>query len=376
MEIKNEKHVILENNQQEDSIFHQVDELIGENKLDDALLLLDLIPEGSPNFANALFARSMILAFLDLHDESMETLNDSLTTQFSENQPFDPNDPEDLFDMGITNFYFSEYEKALTCSGWTAFPHFLIEEKGFFPDGSIADRIRREEPDLVFLCNPNNPTGILYPPELLMDILEACQETGARLAVDECFLDFVHPGKASSMVNHIERFPELFILKAFTKNYGMPGVRLGYGISSDPDLLERMRRNTQPWNVSMIAQRAGLAALQDTEHIQKGLDIVEEERRFLSDALAERGFIVCRGEANFILFRTGKNCADLLKKRKTTLFRELLDKRILIRDCSTFAGLREGYYRIAVRTREENRRFTEALEEVISDLKRDPENRG
>ena len=113
MEIKNEKHVILENNQQEDSIFHQVDELIGENKLDDALLLLDLIPEGSPNFANALFARSMILTFLDLHDESMETLNDSLTTQFSENQPFDPNDPEDLFDMGITNFYFSEYEKAI-----------------------------------------------------------------------------------------------------------------------------------------------------------------------------------------------------------------------------------------------------------------------
>lgn len=113
MEIKNEKHVILENNQQEDSIFHQVDELIAENKLEDALLLLDLIPEASPNFAKALFVRSMIQIFLDMHDKSMETLNNSLTTQFSENRPFNPNDPEDLFDMGITNFYFAEYEKAI-----------------------------------------------------------------------------------------------------------------------------------------------------------------------------------------------------------------------------------------------------------------------
>ena len=267
---------------------------------------------------------------------------------------------------------FTEYERALTSSGWTVLSHFLDEKKEFCPDDSLSERIRTEKPDLVFLCNPNNPTGIPYPPELLRDILEACKESGSRLAVDECFLDFVQPGKASSMVKDSSRFPGLFILKAFTKSYGMPGVRLGYGITSDTDLLERMRMNVQPWNVSLIAQKAGLAALQDTSHIQKGRAIVEVERRFLSEALDGQGFIVCRGEANFILFRTGSSLADLLKRRRSTLFRELLEKGILIRDCSNFAGLCEGYYRIAVRTHEENRRFTEALKEVVSDLKRGP----
>ena len=116
MEIINEKHSILENHQQEDSIFNQIDELVNKNELDEAILLIDLIPESSPNFGKALFIKSMILGFLGKDTESVEKLKDSINVQFGDKSDlFDLNNPEDLFDFGITNFYFGDYHKAIEC---------------------------------------------------------------------------------------------------------------------------------------------------------------------------------------------------------------------------------------------------------------------
>ena len=120
MEIINEKHSILENHQQEDSIFNQIDELVNKNELDEAILLIDLIPESSPNFGKALFIKSMILGFLGKDTESVEKLKDSINVQFGDKSGlFDLNNPEDLFDFGITNFYFGDYHKAIECFDMT-----------------------------------------------------------------------------------------------------------------------------------------------------------------------------------------------------------------------------------------------------------------
>ena len=117
MEIMNEKHSILENHQQEDSIFNQIDELLSKNKFDEAILLIDLIPESSTNFAKALSIKSMILGFLAKEPDSIENLKDSINIEFEDNKtsPYDLNNPEDLFDFGITNFYFGDYQKAIEC---------------------------------------------------------------------------------------------------------------------------------------------------------------------------------------------------------------------------------------------------------------------
>ena len=267
---------------------------------------------------------------------------------------------------------FSEYEKALRSVGCRISRHVLQSEEDFLPDSTLPERIRREKPDLVFLCNPNNPTGKLWPAGLVEEILAGCRVSGTFLAVDECFMDFVDPGQAFSLVSRIKKERNLFVLKAFTKNYGMAGVRLGYGICGDPGVLERMREQSQAWNVSLIAQKAGIAALQDPGHIRKGREIIEKERTILTDTLRSFGMTVCDSQANFLLFRISPGLQKKMQEQHTSLFAELLKKKILIRDCGNFSGLEEGHYRIAVKTREENQRLIRAMEEILAEERAEP----
>ena len=114
------------------------------------------------------------------------------------------------------------------------------------------------------------------PQALLEAILESCAELGIFMVVDECFLDFVEEPEKHTLKGKLAEYPTLFLLKAFTKRYAIPGVRLGYGFCSDSSVLERMEAVTQPWNVSTMAQQAGLAALKETEYVEKGMDEGED----------------------------------------------------------------------------------------------------
>ena len=155
------------------------------------------------------------------------------------------------------------------------------------------------------------------------------------------------------MKEDLARYPGLLILKAFTKSYGMAGLRLGYCLTADPALLTAMSRTVQPWNVSGPAQAAGVAALGEVAFLHRTRQIIREERRFLRRSLEEMGLRVCPSCANYLLFYS-----------PLPLHQKLLEKGIQIRDCGNYHGLEQGWYRIAVRLHEENERLIQAMKEV------------
>ena len=123
---------------------------------------------------------------------------------------------------------FAEYEQALNAWGCQTEYCFLSEEKGFCPGEEFLDAIRQDM-DMVFFCNPNNPTGVAAEPEYLKRLAERCRQMGAFLVLDECFEDFLEEPEKYSMKGYLKAYPRMFLLKAFTKKYAMAGIRLGCG---------------------------------------------------------------------------------------------------------------------------------------------------
>jgi len=246
---------------------------------------------------------------------------------------------------------FSEYALGLKRVGCQVERYYLKPEKDFTLEDGFLAFLAEKKPEAVFLCNPNNPTGKIVDTELMKQILVLCKQNGTCLFVDECFLDLSDSGE--SLKQYLANYRNLFILKAFTKSYGMAGIRLGYCMSSDSELLEKMSQSTQPWNVSSIAQAAGVAALQEKAFLQKTKDLIVVERQWLKRELEQLGFRVFPSSANYLLFY---GPADLHIKLK--------EKKISIRNCDNYYGLGPGWYRIAVRLHEENIRLIQAIKEV------------
>lgn len=249
---------------------------------------------------------------------------------------------------------FAEYAAALETVDCEIHRHMLREENDFALTDDVLNAI--EPPiDRVFLCQPNNPTGQAADRTLMRRILAKCEAVGARLAVDECFLDFLPDGEAWTMKPELAAHPGLFILKAFTKLYGMAGVRLGYGLCADEDLLARMRRAGQPWSVSSLAQTAGLAALGQTKYVAQVRTLIETERPYLLEGLRALRLRVIEGRANYLLFRADETLGERLEKLG-----------VVVRSCGNYPGLDDSWYRTAVRTRRENDALLAALREAMA----------
>lgn len=255
----------------------------------------------------------------------------------------------------VTAPAFAEYEAALALAGCRTRRYPLREADDFALDEGFLDAIGPET-DMVFLCQPNNPTGRTVPRALLVQVLERCRAAGALLAVDECFCGLLDRPGDFTMKGLLGRYPNLLILKAFTKLYAMAGLRLGYCLCADTALLERMRGAGQPWPVSGPAQAAGVAALGETEYVRAVRALVARERPRLAGELSRLGFRVIPGEANYLLFYT-----------PAALIAPLRARGILLRDCGNYEGLGAGWYRTAVRTPEENRRLVAALEDILKE---------
>ncbi len=244
---------------------------------------------------------------------------------------------------------FAEYEQALKAYGCEIAYYELREEQGFRLGEDYLDFLQ-EGLDILFLCNPNNPTGVQIGRELLIRIAKRCRKMGICMVLDLCFLDFLKDWLEADMTPLLQDFPCLFILKAFTKIYAMAGLRLGYGLCADKALIEAMQAAVQPWNVSIPAQAAGEAALLETAYVERARRLVQKERRWLAKSLEKLGFTVYDASANFLFFKGGKDLAEKCKKGG-----------ILIRDCSNYRGLSKGFYRVAVRTHEENEELIKVL---------------
>lgn len=255
---------------------------------------------------------------------------------------------------------FAEYEQALSQVQCEMRYYLLKEEKGYKVQEDLLDYLD-EQIDLLFICNPNNPTGEVIAQDFMIQLLEKCKVLDIWVVVDECFNDFLDEPKVYTLKGYLKAYPKLFVLKAFTKLYAMAGIRLGYGISSNKELLEKLYEAAQPWSVSGVAQVAGCAALEDRAYVEATKVLIKEERAYLQENLRALGFKVYGSCANYIFFKE-----DLNKGLDKGLVKILREKGILIRDCSNYKGLSKGYYRIGVRTRSENNRLIEALKEMYT----------
>lgn len=250
---------------------------------------------------------------------------------------------------------FLEYEEALSSAGTEIVRYEMV--KNFELDEKILE-VLHDSIDLLFLCTPNNPTGILIPELLLLNILDQAKKFGIRVVLDECFMDFVVQEKRCSMMKKIAEYKNLVIIKSFTKLYGIPGVRLGYGVTSDRDFLEKMRRAGQTWAVNTIAMAAGISALDPEldEFAEETVRYVQRERTWLYDQLTDLGFQVFDGQADYLFFYA---------PGQPQLYETLLPFGLIIRRCKNYPGLTSEYYRIAVRKQEENRKLVETLCQVL-----------
>lgn len=221
--------------------------------------------------------------------------------------------------------------------------HFCIMEE--------IESFLTEDVDILFLANPNNPTGNLMGRDGVRRLLKHCRDREIFVVLDECFIEF--SGTRFSMLSEIDAFENLILVRAFTKIFAIPGVRLGYLLCSEDALLTRIAGQLPEWNLSCFAQEAGCVCAAQTAFIRETEAYVEVERRFLEEGLLRQGFQIVPSKANFILLYS-----------EAPFYESLLAKGILIRDCGNFRGLGKGFYRIAVKSRREN----EILLEAIADL--------
>ena len=223
----------------------------------------------------------------------------------------------------------------------------------FLPDSKILDKLQEKAPDVLFLCTPNNPTGQTISRTLLQSVLDVALAQGTRVLLDECFLDFTGEKSAKDLLG---RYENLLIVKAFTKSYALAGLRVGYCLTGDTRLLSQMAACSQPWNVSLPAQEAAVAALQNPDWVQRARALVSEQREYLTRALQSLKLTVCPSRANYLLFCAPVGLDEALRREK-----------IAIRNCGNYPGLCPGWYRVAVRLAKENEALVEAIRRAMEE---------
>lgn len=248
---------------------------------------------------------------------------------------------------------FAEYAAALESVGCEVKRETLHEADDFAVTEAFVQAVNQSI-DLVFLCQPNNPTGQITPPELVQRLVRRCADCGAVLVVDECFLDFLQQRDALTAKPLLQTAPNLVILKAFTKLYAMAGVRLGYALCANTALLAKMQAAGQPWGVSSLAQAAGAAALRETAYADAVRALIADQRPKLAAGLRALGLQVIEGSANYLLFRAPEALGAALQQRG-----------VCLRSCGNYPGLSAGWYRTAVRTAPENEQLLQTMREVL-----------
>ena len=246
---------------------------------------------------------------------------------------------------------FSEYESASRLCG--ANLQFFITMDLTADLKKFIQKIPRN--GVVFLCNPNNPTGKLVPKHIVLQIIKSAKAKSTIVFVDECFMELTVP-QNQSIMDLVPRFENLFVLRSLTKSFGLAGLRLGYGVGSKA-LVSILDRIKIPWSVNGLAQEAGIAALDDGAFLAKTQHLIKKESQFLINSISGLdGFSCYDTDTNFILIKT--------KQPSKVLQKKLLRQNILIRDCSNFRGLDNHHIRIAVRTHNENQKLVSALEHI------------
>lgn len=247
---------------------------------------------------------------------------------------------------------FFGYEYAATAAGSEIVPMAIPAKDQFCLTEDLFQDID-EDVDLLILANPNNPVGNLIPRESLERLIEVCHKKNIVVVADECFIEFTGKEETHSLKHAISAYPNLIVVRAFTKIFAIPGVRLGYLFCQNLMLRNAIERQLPEWNLSVFAQAAGVAACKESDYLGQTVRWLQQERAYLAEQLRQVGIRVFPSETNFILVQS-----------ELPLHEELLKRRILIRDCSNFRGLENGFFRIAVKSHEENKELLRVIGEL------------
>ena len=246
---------------------------------------------------------------------------------------------------------FSEYERAARIAGAKIQHVKLNEDENFTLTLSEV-----KGGDITFICNPNNPTG-----NLILEGSEELYKLPAKIiVVDEAFMDFLSDERNHTLIWKAQKDERIIVLRTFTKFFAIPGLRIGY-LVAHPEIVRTLKQYQIPWSVNTLAQLSATSALTESRYIENTRSFIEKQRRFLMGEISKiDGLFPYLSVANFILIR-------IVDKGITSpyLTEKLIQKGILIRDCSNFRGLNEGFIRIAIRSHEENIKLIDSLKEVL-----------
>ena len=248
---------------------------------------------------------------------------------------------------------FSGYRYALTAAGCEITVCNTAEETGFVLTEKELDAIHQDM-DLVFVCDPASPSGKNIEEDVLKKLFSRAEAIGASVLLDESFYqlsdawmrrDQRKPGSGDHAARYLQSYDNLIIIRSLTKTLALPGIRIGYALSGR-DLIQKVKDQLPQWDLSVPGEKAilaGMRVLYESEYLLSSHDRIQEERRYLTDSLQSMGLFVFASNAPYLLLKGPKD-----------LYQKLLEQGILIRDCSDYEGLGQGYFRIAVKQHEEN----------------------
>jgi threonine-phosphate decarboxylase len=254
---------------------------------------------------------------------------------------------------------FSEYEKATLRLGNE--PIFVQLPQNFALETEKIKKAVTDDTKILSICNPHSPSGTLYKKEELLDLVDFCNKKDIIFSVDENYIEFDDKSLDNTLAGNVKDYENLFVIRSVTKFYGMAGIRFGYAIAAE-NLIDKLETMRLPWSINGLACQVTLAAINDKEFIENTKKTIAQNLAELAKALGEiEGLHVYPSVTNFLLVKIQN------RKLTSTMLKELLAKeRILIRDCCTFMGMDDSFFRVTVRSAKDNKQLVETIKRIVS----------
>lgn len=311
----------------------------------EALERISLYPDGNCFYLREALAKKMCV---ELDNIIVGNGSDEILKLIAETF-LDPGD-----EIVIAQPTFSEYEFVGKIMGASCV---FVPLKDFTHDLEAMSKAVNEKTKIVFICNPNNPTGTVVTKFQADEFLK---ELDPRVLVvfDEAYYEYVDHKEYPESLEYVGEQQNVITLRTFSKIYGIAGQRIGYGVAK-PEIISAVNRVREPFNVNTLAQVGALAALEDDEHLKRSFQGNLEGKEYLARWFQEKGLYYVPTQANFIFLQVGVDCQKV--------FKEMLGEGVIVRTGDIFGY--PDFIRVTIGTMEENERFTRTLEKVISRLK-------
>lgn len=234
----------------------------------------------------------------------------------------------------------------------------LLDSNNNFKMDQLIQHITKDL-GAIYICNPNNPTSRLENSKFMTEIIELAEKNEILVFIDEAFIDYCD--SKSSQIFQINSYPNLIVFRSFTKFFALTGLRIGYGVANK-NIIELLMKAKLSWNVNCLAQTAAIYSLKDHNFIIKSLRIMNNEKNYLLNSLNQiDGIKVFPPDTNFILIQLNSNIDPKIFEKK------LLKNKIMIRNCGSFQGLDDSFFRIGIKLQNDNKKLIICIKKILEE---------